>query len=675
MVLAFGLAMSIIFYLSGIIFGISLVKYFLDKEIEDISVKYAIAFPVGFSISSFIVLAFDALLGGFNGYMMWSASLLMVLLSAFLLYYGGRQRTKHSMFSFLSLRTQIKKEKLFYLLLLLVILMLLVFQYRGEYYGPRGLWGGDNYGSDFLFHVSIGNSLIYTGWPPKLLYANGALNVFPFIADFYTAMLSFGGIPTVYSLYLMNFLLYFSIAVLFVYLVSMITKHKIAALSGFILFLFCSLGLNMIVLYLFHIGLPYLPYAQIKASTSNLLGFLTTPLFNFSNPIGSNFAPQHDLVLGFPMALIILILLYKPFFENGVKLRGIGQRFSKRTILYSSFAGLLIGMMPLIHPFSLVFVAIFAVFTFIYSMFSRHRAKIFLYLWLPLFLVALAVGMPQLLFIKSGEFAAGFSGLVLNQPFWSSASLAKAVLLHIAFWFETMGLILVLGLIGLYFFRKRILQFIPAFAALVLANFVRFSPSFGDSNKITLYFLLFMSASASELMYAMWKRGMLLKVLVVFLFISAIFTGVIAEYIGLFQSNYLIVSKVELNATSWIRTNLPQNSTLVDSCYGNIFGLTSSLGAKKTLIEIQPYITTVGLSNYNVGEVASQTQNFFTHPNCTFIKEYNISYVFVENMSNFAPVWCDTVNYTAFFNSSNFALYKSFKSSYTRLFIYRPECG
>ncbi|MGC8478856.1 MAG: hypothetical protein ACP5NE_02945 [Candidatus Micrarchaeia archaeon] len=673
MVYALGLAMSTLFYFAGILFGISIVKYFLDDEIEDILAKYAFAFPIGFSVSSFIVLAFDAIFHGFGSYMMWLASLIMLAISIFLLL---RSKSKsHSMFSLKSFKLQVKREKLFYVLLFIVIAVLIIFQYRGEYYTSRGLWGGDNYGSDFLFHVSIGNSLIYTGWPPKLLYADGAINVFPFIADFYTAMLSFGGIPAVFSLYMMNFLLYFSIVVLFVYLIAMITRHKIAALAGFILFLFCSLGVNMIVLYLFHISLPYLSYSQIAASTSNLLGFLTTPLFNFSNPIGSNFAPQHDLVLGFPMALIILILLYKPFFEKLEKAKNVGQKIGKHTLLYSSLTGLLIGMMPLIHPFSLVFVAIFAAFAFVYSLFSKHRKSIFLYFWLPLLIVALAVGTPQLLFIKSGEFAQGFSGSVLDQPFWSSTSIINAVLLHIYFWFETMGLMLVLGLIGLYYLRKRLIIFIPAFIALALVNFVRFSPSFGDSNKITLYFLLFISASASEVFYAMWKRGCLFKELAVLLFVGTIFTGVIAEYIGLFQGNYLIASNVELNATSWIRTNLPQNSTLVDSCYGTIFGLTSSLGAKKTLIEIQPYISTVGLSDYNVGQVAYQTQNFFKEPNCTFVKEYNISYVFIENMSNFAPAWCDTVNYTAFSNSSNFTLYKSFKSSYTRLFLYKPECG
>ncbi|MEM3827547.1 MAG: hypothetical protein QXR58_03025, partial [Candidatus Micrarchaeaceae archaeon] len=349
--------------------------------------------------------------------------------------------------------------------------------------------------------------------------------------------------------------------------------------------------------------------------------------------------------------------------------------FSRKSMALSAFTGLLIGMMPLIHPFSLVFVAIFAAFAFLYSMAKNGRAKAFLYYWVPLSAVAFAVAIPQLLFIKSGSFETGFSGLVLNQFFWSNKSIADAVLLHVAFWFETIGLFLVLGLIGMYFLRKRIIIFIPAFLALALVNFVRFSPSFGDSNKITLYFLLFMSAAAAEVFYAMWKKGLLFKGAVVVLFIATIFTGVIAEYIGLFQGNYLMVSKVEMNATAWIRSSLPQNSTLVDSCYGNVFGLTSSLGAKKTLIEIQPYITSVGLLNYNTSEVAAETQSFFINPNCTFIKEYNISYVFVENMSNFASVWCDTVNYSAFSNSSNFKLYKEFKSSYTRLFLYKPECN
>ncbi|MEM3827317.1 MAG: hypothetical protein QXR58_01820, partial [Candidatus Micrarchaeaceae archaeon] len=378
--------LGVLFYLSGIILGVGLAGYFFDNEIREIFVKYAFSFPIGFSISAFLVLAFDAYAGGFKSYMMALASIAMLAASAAIFY----KRRKLKMFSFSLLVKQIRSEKLFYLLLILVIAMLIIFQYRGVYYGAKGIWGGDNYGTDFLFHVSIGNSLIYSGWPPKLLYADGAPNVFPFIADFYTAMLAYTGIPVVFALYLMNFLLYFSIAVLFVYFISLITKHRVAAIAGFILFLFCSLGMNMVFLYLFHISLPYLSYAQIKSSTSNILGFLTTPLFNFSNPIGSNFAPQHDLVLGFPMALIIIIQLYLTFFDKrlGARKYHAPWNFSRKSMALSAFTGLLIGMMPLIHPFSLVFVAIFAAFAFLYSMAKNGRAKAFLYYWVPLSAVA-----------------------------------------------------------------------------------------------------------------------------------------------------------------------------------------------------------------------------------------------------------------------------------------------
>ena len=218
-------------------------------------------------------------------------------------------------------------------------------QIFGVHSNNNGIVGGDNYGTDFLFHISIGNSLVYSGWPPKLLYANYSPNVFPFISDFFMSILIFNGINPVVALYMMNLLLYFSIAVSLAYFISIIIKNKVAAVFGVILFLFCSVGANMILIYIFHINLPYFSYSIIQNMGNNPIGIITFPLMNFADPLENNFAPQHDYVFAFPLIIMIITVLYIKFLKSDKENK---VNTIDKPLL---FIAVIIGLLPLTHPY------------------------------------------------------------------------------------------------------------------------------------------------------------------------------------------------------------------------------------------------------------------------------------------------------------------------------------
>ena len=664
------LALAAIFYISSILFGVGVASYLFDKRIKDTLVKYAFAMPIGFAAATFMVLVQEVITGSFNDVFVFVAS--VVMLAAFALFY---LKSKHAqMYRFSVLKKQLASDKVFHILLFIIIAILIVLQIFGVYRNSTGIVGGDNYGTDFLFHLSIGNSLVYTGWPPKLLYANYATNVFPFIADFYVSILTFNGVFPTYALYMMNLPLYFSIAVATIYFLTLITKHRTASAFGFLSFIFCSQGFSMVVLYALHMGVPSLGLtaSSIQSMASNPMALLTYPLFNFSDPMASNFAPQHDYVLGWPFTMVILTILYMKFFDSDSRSPKLA---SKRPDSLMLVAAMMTGLLPLSHPFSMVFVFIFALVAFAYSLLKHGRKNIFLYQWLPFAAIVLAIAIPQILYIKSGDLAPRFISSVLNQPFWQGHTIVGTELLHIQFWFETIGTLLVTGLAGMYFLRKKLIIFLPAFIALALVNFLRFSPSFGDSNKIVMYFLLFMAASTAELYYVLWKRGIAFKLLAVFFFIAIILSGALAEYYDLFSGAYPVASNVELNMSQWALNNTHPNNTFVDSCYNTVFGVTSSLAARRTLMEISMYISLTGIYDYNVGTVDSNIRNFMENPTCSFVQQYNISYVAIENISTFASVWCVPVNRTAFSDSSNFELVKDFGNPGNNITIYKPQCG
>ncbi len=662
------LALAALFYVASILLGIGVVSYFLDRAIKDTLVKYGFAFPIGFTLASFIVTAQDALVGSFSDLLMVSASAVMLAMFAALYL----KSSDAQMYRLPVLKKQVSSEKLFHAVMLSIVAFFFMLQIAGVYHNPTGIVGGDNYGTDFLFHISIGNSLIYTSWPPKLLYADFARNVFPFIADFYTSMLSYNGVPYTLALYMMNLPLYFSIVFGTVYFITLLTRRRIAAAFGLLSFVFCSLGFSMILLYLLHIGAVAMPYSQVASLASNPINLVTYTYFNFSDPMESNFAPQHDYVLGWPIAMLILAVLYSRYFEGKRGRTRVAAKQSARPLL---LVAVMTGLLPLTHPFSLIFVFIFTVTAFAYSMLQKGRKRTFVREWVPFAAVVLALALPQILYIKSGSLAHGFFGSVLGIQFWSSPSILVAVLTHIAFWFGVIGTLLVTGLIGMYFFRKRLVIFVPAFATLVLVNLVRFSPSFGDSNKLTMYLLLFLAAATTELYYVLWKRGAAFRAIAAFLFIAIVFSGVMAEYYDLFQGAYPIASNVELNMSSWAINNTNVSNTFVDSCYNTVFGITSSIGARRTLMEILDYIPLAGIYNYNPGVVDIQSRSFMLSPSCGFVNEYNVSYVALENLTTFASVWCDPVNYTAFSNSSEFRLVKTFGPAGNKITIYKPLCG
>ncbi len=663
--------LGVLFYLSSIIIGVALVNYFLGNLTDEALIKYAVAFPIGFVIAAFLALSMEAAATAFSQWIVLASSLVMLAIS-YVLY---RKSSGRDMFRLKVIRRQFLKQKCFYISIFIVLAALLVLMTYGVHNAANGIHGADNYGTDFLFHVSIGNSVVYTGFPPKLLYIANQTNAFPFIADFYTSILSYTGINIVNSWYMTNYPLWYSLVLLSIYFISIIIKRRYAAIVGFLLFLLCSLWLNAVILYAAGVSLPYLPVSILQSDVQHgWISLFTQPIFNFSDPLVSNFAPQHDYLLGFPYALTLLILIYLAFFSRKLKVlkRGMSREFL--------FAGLLVGLMPLVHPFSMVFIFIFALVALFYSLYKSksRRAAVFLRCWLPFGLVAIAAATPLILYIHSASLAPGFFGSMLNNSIWYQygKGIVNSIALHVAFWFETIGALLVLGLVGMWFFRKRLIIFLPAFIALALVNVIRLQPNFGDSNKIVIYFLLFMAIAAAELLAVMWKRGLAFKAIAVALFFAVTLSGFVGEYYALSGSS-LLVSGTELNATSWIINNTPSGAVIADNCYNTVFGLISSVGRRRVVLEDMPYPASVGLYNEsrNPYLLSGEIEGFMSAPSCSFAKQYNVSYVVLMNISNFAPQWCTPANYTAFKSSKDFSELKVFTAPYSNISVFRSLCG
>lgn len=671
------LLLGIAFYLSSLILGVFLSEFFFSEYVRQRLIRFAIGIPIGFSLGAYSVLAFEMVSGRFSPLIVALATLLMLLISFLLILFGirrglffaGAKRLRKE------LTSEFRSNKHLYYGIFLISFLLIVMQYRGLTQAAGSLIGSDNYGVDYLFHLGIGNSLIYSGFPPRFPYASGAINVYPFIPDFYSAILINSGMGLVMPFYLMNFLLYFSIVAIGSYLFYVFSKSQLLPAFAMILFLFCGEGLSLIVM-----GILNVPMFQVSQSSFSLLltrpvFLITYPYFNFVMPVINNLAPQHEYLVGFPYSLAIITIAYLVFLE---------EKKHKQSYYTSAFMGLLIGLLPLIHPQSFVMLMLFGAVLFVYVLYAKRgdeRSWMIKHL-LAIAAIALAVASIEILYMHSQPIGGSFISSALTNPIWygKGDSIAYLILLHLAFWIVVFGPILIIGLAGvLMISRKQALLLIPPLLMLLILNFIWFPPGFGDSNKYTVYLIFFLGFSSAVFLKRLLNSGnTALGVLSILLFVSVVFSGVFGNLRSDLLAVYPVADSLSLNASAWLINNTSPNSLFVTNCYRGTFDYLPSIAARSTLLDMEIYTLPVGIYSYNINLVSQNIASMMQNPSCSMIKEYNISYFVVDKLNYmFGSQACAPVNYTALYDSRNLsvAAYFQNQTSAENITVFKTTCG
>ncbi len=658
------LLLGILFYLSSLLIGFLLSDYFFSRYVELRIIRLAMGIPMGFAIAAYLVLLMEAFVGSFNEFFMLAASLLMLALS-FLLYFARRRSLLKA---FTLTLEEFNAHGIFYASIMCFTAGLILLQVQGLHtVGGGTIQGGDNFGLDYLYHLGIGNSLIYTGFPPKLPYAAGALNIYPFIPDFYYSMLVYSGAGLITSYYLMNFLLYFSLIAVGSFLFYKISKSQRLPVVGMAIFIFCGQGLSLLVMLLLNAS-PVIPVP----GSSSIFYQLTYPLFNFIQPLINNFAPQHEYLLGFPYTITIITLLYLMFLDK--------KKAEPSKSLF--FLALLAGLLPLIHPDSFLVLCIFAIVIALYSILSsesRSRSSIFRY-WFMAIVIALLAATPAVLYIHSQHLQNNIISNAFTEAVWyvQGANILYLIGLHALFWTEVLGPIFILGVLGLLTLKKReMVLFIAPLLVFLLVNLAWFPPGFGDSNKFTVYVIFFFGLSSAMLLSRLYSRkGRLVKVIAAILLIAIIFNGFAEEYFD-FQAVYPVAENLSLNASSWIVNNTSPKSIFVTNCYKQTFDYLSTIAGRTTLLDMEMYTEPVGIYTYNINTVSSGIDNFMQNPSCAFAKQYNISYVVFSHLNSLpGAAACASVDYISATSSRNLTYVNAFLDNATNesILVYKTKC-
>ena len=216
--------------------------------------------PIGFVISAYLMVLLSVPTGRFSFLSIPVVAIIELVVSAVIIIKKKDGWLHRILLEF-------GKEKQIYVSIIAIALVLILFQAQGVYSSKGAVWSGSNYATDFMFHIGIGTSVLFSRFPPRYLYLYNATNVFPFIGDFYTQALSYSGFGIIASTYAVNFMLWFSLAAMLIMFFVALGKDKKAAAVAVIIFLFFSLALNFLIMWAFNISLPGLTLQTLHSIT------------------------------------------------------------------------------------------------------------------------------------------------------------------------------------------------------------------------------------------------------------------------------------------------------------------------------------------------------------------------------------------------------------------------
>lgn len=332
-----------------------------------------------------------------------------------------------------------------------------------------GLYVGltNNYG-DLPLHMAYITSFVWgNNIPPQDPSFAGEKLVYPFLADFLSAIFLKLGLNFKEMLFIPGLLLTVAFYGILYYFTYRLTKKRLAAIISPFIFFFAG-------------GFGFFYFFQDLINTSHSLWSFLMHLprdytkierlnYHWITPLTCLNVPQRAFLFGFPITMLIFSLLYT----------GIEHKKWREFL----FAGILAGTLPFFHSHS--FLAMLMVTIPLGLIFWDWRK------WFLFFMPAFILSLPQVLYL-SGHVGGG-------SFFKSSFGWMGGKENFLWFWLKNTGLFwpIVIGGFAVIFFRAngrsplRLGFFVLPFLILfLLPNLVLFAPWNWDNIKILIYWFL-----------------------------------------------------------------------------------------------------------------------------------------------------------------------------------------
>jgi hypothetical protein len=430
-----------------------------------------------------------------------------------------------------------------------------------------GIYGGQSTYGDLQFHCAIITNVAQGAFPPDYSLFPGERLDYPFLGDSLSSSLYVFGTSLRWSILLPSFVMILMLVAGFFIFALEILKHKYAAAFASVLF-FLNGGFGFIY---FMDGLKNNPgnFTRIFTEWYHTPTNYNEHFIRWSNTICDMIIPQRTFMVGWMVVLFAFWLLYRAVTQSDKK--------------YFIYAGIVTGLLPMIHMHSFLSVCISAAMWSITFLFTReldpekdYIAKImqwsyiillgvmlvspqFIYHtiifmaimtigfviyytksnpdksafwnyiknWLIFIVPVVVLALPQIFFWTISSQTTG-SGFLRTQLGWTANEGDN----WIWFWTKNIGIVFVLLVPTIFAVKRRLLAvYSGAIALFIIANIILFQPNDYDNNKIFYVWYMFSVFLVTAYVFSIYQRmkginarWLLMAILIFFGTFSAVLT-------------------------------------------------------------------------------------------------------------------------------------------------------
>jgi hypothetical protein len=492
--------------------------------------------------------------------------------------------------------------------------------------------------ADYPWHTSLITSLVYGDtftFPLRNPQFLGVATHYPFLMDFYSAVLMEAGLSLRSAIIVPNILFQLALFGMLYYLTVRLTGSKAAGVGATIIFILAG----------FPAGLQEID-------------------IHFLNPMYAVIMPQRTALFGLAISFIVYLLLFHALFEEPPDRRSALRGRLNDLVL----AGALIGLLPYIHAHSFIAAGFVALSLAAYAGLKDRDWRLPVCLLLPL----VALALPQLVSIRTGvseEFFVFFPGwadtnrdLIMGFEWASPAtailSTVKSALLVEGFWALNAGGLFVLLTLGLVNAKRETRLFYTPFLLLFgVANVVKFQPWYFDNYKILLHWLALSSCLAP--LALCWIREFkgrertYVTVALAALLIATTGFGIFT-HASMIEHTYEMWSGEEIAMAEWVRANTTPDSVFLTGTAHN--HPIPSLTGRPRVMGYEGWLWSHGIPWASISERKKDMIAMFNGDD-SLLRTYQVDYVCIGPYERaFAEENRFTINEAAFEDKTRFQL-------------------
>lgn len=440
----------------------------------------------------------------------------------------------------------------------------------GAYYTGQCGYGDMNMHLGFI--TSIAKQEMFP--PTYSIMAGEPLN-YPFLCDSISASLYLFGCPLRLSYNAPMFVAFLLVFVGIWYLAEAILKSAKRASLAYILFV---LDGGFGIMY-FIDGSTFKNWDNFKQIFTEFYHMPTNYVdanVRWVNIIADMLLPQRATLFGWMCLFAIVYLLYRAVFE------------SKK---YYLIAGIMAGLLPMVHTHSYFAIGLIALAWLIISCIKNRFNREIIMNWLKFGIPALILSVPQLLkWTFNADLGESFLRFTFN---WVNAEGGDSWLW---FWVKNLGIVfLLIPTAFIHVDRRKKAVTAGAWLIFLLAEFIIFQPNVYDNIKLFFIWYLFMVIIVADLLGDCWLRlkGIRGRSVIAFIIITAMTISgacsVAREIVsGTYNEKthegraYQLYNEANVAAANWISENTPPTSVFLS--YNNHNNTISSLTGRNIYV-------------------------------------------------------------------------------------------